>query len=211
MATSPSPTSSFTAPMPVPPQQHYNDVFYGGVDGIRASTAQLQMAARCLLAPWQGKRPIFKWRSLVVPTNLQQRAERKAIVRASACKVSAAVRLQATARGLLVWRRPQEVWRQMLEAALVAVDLSTQGRDLALSIGHQQPRWPAISKHEHGACPAGDELQLYDSGGREGAPLLVIGEGELPSATTFRYQPPRGCLCWSLLRPIPSGHPRAPY
>jgi hypothetical protein len=56
---------------------------------------------------------------------LQQRAERKVIVQASACKVSAAVRLQAAARGLLVWWRPQEVWRQMLEAALVVVDLST--------------------------------------------------------------------------------------
>jgi hypothetical protein len=131
-------------------------------------------------------------------------------VRPSACKVSAAVRLQAAARGLLVRQRLQEVRRQMLEAALVVVDLGTRGRDLALSDDHQQPRWPAVSKREHGACPVSDELQLYGSGGREGVSLLVIGEGALPSATTFHYRPPRGRLLWSLLRSIPGGHPCAP-
>jgi hypothetical protein len=119
-------------------------------------------------------------------------------VRASACKVSAAVRLQGAVRGLLVRQRLQEVRQQMLEAALVVVDLGTRGRDLALSDDHQQPRWPAVSKREHGACPVGDELQLYDSGDREGASLLVIGEGALPSATTFHYRLPRGRLHWSL-------------
>ena len=54
---SPSPIPSFTAPMPVPPQQHCDGVFYGGVDGIRESTAQLQAAARCLLACRQGQCP----------------------------------------------------------------------------------------------------------------------------------------------------------
>jgi hypothetical protein len=87
----------------------------------------------------------------------------------------------------------------MLEAALVAVDLGTRQRDLALSNDHHQTRWPAISKREHGACSAGDELQLYDSDGREGAPLVVIG-----------YRLPRGSLRWSLLRSIPCGHPCAP-
>jgi hypothetical protein len=91
----------------------------------------------------------------------------------------------------------------------VAVDLDTQGRDLALSDGHQQPRWPAISKCEHGVCPAGDKLQLYCSGVKEGT-LLVIGKGALISATTFCYQPLRGRLCWSLLRPALGGHPCAP-
>jgi hypothetical protein len=119
---------------------------------------------------------------------------RKVIARASACKVSAAVRLQAAARDLLVCRRLQEVHRQMLETALVAVDLSTRGRGLTLSDGHQQPLWAVVSKREHGACPAGDELQFYGNGGREGAPLLVIDEGALPSATTFLYRPPRGHL-----------------
>jgi hypothetical protein len=110
----------------------------------------------------------------------------------------AVVRLQATACGLLVRRRLQWVRRQMLEAILVAVDLGTQERDLALSNGHQQPCQPAVSKCEHGACPAGDELQLYGRCGRKGAPL-VIGKGALQSATIFRYQPPRGRLRWSLL------------
>jgi hypothetical protein len=88
--------------------------------------------------------------------------------------------------------------RQMLEAALVMVDLGTRGHDLALSDGHQQRRRAAISKCEHGTCPAGDELQLYGSGGREGTPL-VIGKGALFSATTFCYRPPQGRLRWLLL------------
>jgi hypothetical protein len=53
--------------------------------------------------------------------------ERKAIARSSAYKVSAAVRLQVVSRGLLVYRRLQEVHRQTLGAALVAVDLDTRG------------------------------------------------------------------------------------
>lgn len=56
---------------------------------------------------------------------------------------------------------------QMLEAAMVAVDLGTRGRELALFGSHQQPRQPTVSKCEHGACLAGDELQLYDSDNRE--------------------------------------------
>jgi hypothetical protein len=74
---------------------------------------------------------------------------------------------------------------QTLEAALVMIDLDTRGHDLALSGGHQQPRWPAVSKCELGACPAGGELQLYGSDSKEGAPL-VVGKGALLSATTFR-------------------------
>jgi sugar (pentulose or hexulose) kinase len=87
----------------------------------------------------------------------------------------------------------------MLETTLVAVDLDTWGHDLVLSDDHQQPRRPAVSKHKHGTYPAGDELQLYGSGSREGALLLVIDEGALPSATTSRYRLPRGCLRWLLL------------
>ena len=50
LPTTPSLIPSFIAPMPGPPQQHCDGVFYGGVDSIRASTTQLQVAARCLLA-----------------------------------------------------------------------------------------------------------------------------------------------------------------
>jgi hypothetical protein len=113
---------------------------------------------------------------------LQQLTERKAIARASVCKVFAVVWLQAAVLGLLVRR-------QMLEVALVSVDLGTWGCDLALSNDHQEPRWPGVSKREHGACPTGDKLQLYDNVGREGTPLLVIGMGARTSTTTFHYQP----------------------
>jgi hypothetical protein len=57
--------------------------------------------------------------------------------------------------------------RKMLEAALMMVDLGTRERDLALSARHQQRHRAAISKCEHGTCPIGDELQLYDNDGRE--------------------------------------------
>jgi hypothetical protein len=100
--------------------------------------------------------------------------------------------------------------RQMLEAALVTVDLGTRGHDLALSDGHQQQYRAAISKCEHGTCPAGDELQLYGSGGRKGTPL-GIGKGVLFSATTFRYWPPQGRLRWLLLRSTPGARPCAPF
>jgi hypothetical protein len=123
-------------------------------------------------------------------------------------QTSATVGIQAAARGFLARRRVR-VRRQMLEAALVTVDLGTRGRDLAQSDVHQQRHWATISKCEHGTCPAGDELQLYDSGGREGTPL-VISKGALFSATIFRYRPPRGRLRWLLLRPIPGARPCAP-
>jgi hypothetical protein len=97
----------------------------------------------------------------------------------------------------------------VLEAALVMVDLGTRGRDLALSSGHQQRHRATISKCEHGTCSAGDELQIYGSGGWEGTPL-VIGKGALFSATTFRYRLPRGRLRWLLLQPIPGARPCAP-
>jgi hypothetical protein len=164
---------------------------------------QLQAAARCLLEHRQGQRPIFKRRCPVVPATLQQLAERKEIAWASACKVSAT-------RGLLVRRRLQKVRHHMLKATLVVVDLGTRGRNLVLSDDHQQSLRPAVSTRKHGACLACDELQLYGSSVREGAPLLVIGEGAMPSATTFRYRPPRERLRWSLVRPILGGHPRAP-
>jgi hypothetical protein len=124
-------------------------------------------------------------------------------------RTSAAVGIQAAARGFLARQKVREMCRQMLEAALVTVDLGTRRRDLTLSDGHQQWHQAAISKCEHDTCPASDELQLYGSGGREGT-HLVINKGALFSATTFRYRPPRGRLRWLLLRPIPGARPCAP-
>jgi len=61
LSTSPSLIPSFTTPSPVPPQQDSDGVFYGGVDGIQASAAQLQAVVHCLLARRQGRQhPIFK-------------------------------------------------------------------------------------------------------------------------------------------------------
>jgi hypothetical protein len=136
--------------------------------------------------------------------------EQQQLVLSARLQTSAVVGIQAAARGFLTRRRVREMCRQMLEAALVTVDLDTRGHDLALSDGHQQRHRAAISKCEHGTCPAGDELQLYGSGGREGTPL-VIGKGALFRATTFRYRPPRGRLRWLLLRPIPGARPCAPF
>jgi hypothetical protein len=124
-------------------------------------------------------------------------------------RTSAVVGIQAAARGFLARQRVREMRRQMLETALVTVDPGTRGRDLTLSDGHQQWHRATISKFKHGTCPAGDELQLYGSSGREGT-HLVINKGALFSATTFRYRPPRGRLRWLLLRPIPGAHPCAP-
>jgi hypothetical protein len=124
-------------------------------------------------------------------------------------QTSAAVGIQAAARGFLARRRVRGMRRQMLKAALVTVDLGTRGRDLALSDSHQQRHRAAISKCEHGTCLADDKVQLYDSGGRDDT-SLVIGKGTLFSATTFRYRPPRGRLRWLLLRPTPGARPCAP-
>jgi hypothetical protein len=135
--------------------------------------------------------------------------EQQQLALSARLQTSAAVGIQAAARGFLARRRVREMRRQMLKTTLVTVDLGTRGRDLALSASHQQQHRPAISKCEHGTCPAGDELQLYDSGSREGTPL-VISKGALFSASTFRYRPSRGRLRWLLLRPIPGARPCAP-
>jgi hypothetical protein len=127
------------------------------------------------------------------------------------CKVSAAVRLQAAARGLLARRLLQEMRQPMHEATLAMVDLSSAERDLAPWDGHQQLRRPAaVFKREHSIFPAGSNLQLCGSGGRGVAPLLFTGGDALPSATAFRHRPPRGRLRWSLSLLIPGGYTRAP-
>jgi hypothetical protein len=67
------------------------------------------------------------------------------------CKVSAAMRLQATVHGLLARRRLQEMRQPMHETTLATVNLSSAKRDLAPWDGHQQPRRPvAVFRHEHG-------------------------------------------------------------
>jgi hypothetical protein len=128
------------------------------------------------------------------------------------CKVSATVRLQAAARGLLARRLLQEMCQPMHEASLATVDLSSAKRDLAPWDGHQQPRRPAaVFRREHGVFSAGSDLQLYGNGGRGVAPFLVTGGDALPSATAFRHRSLRGRLRWSLSRLIPDGYTRAPF
>jgi hypothetical protein len=103
------------------------------------------------------------------------------------CKVSAAVRLQAVARGLLARRQLQEMRQPMHEATLATIDLSSAKRDLAPWDSHQQPRRPAaVFRREHSVFPAGSDLQLYGSGGRGVVPLLVTGGDALSSATGRR-------------------------
>jgi hypothetical protein len=84
VTTTPPPAAfpSFTAPSPVPPQQHYEGIFYGGVDVIQVPAA----AAAAL-----------------------PQLVKKAFARENASHVSAAVRLQAAARSLIARRRLQEM------------------------------------------------------------------------------------------------------
>ena len=109
---------SFTAPSPVPPQQHGEGIFYGGVDGTQAVAPPLPVAARC-------------WHPVVpAAVALPQLGKKKAFAWEDACHVFAAVRLQAAARGLLARRRLQKMRLEMQEAALTAIDLGNWGRDL---------------------------------------------------------------------------------
>ena len=63
---------------------------------------------------------------------------------------------------------------------------------------------------EQGVVSAIGELQLCGSGNRGGGFLFAAGGDALPSATAFRYRPPRGRLRWSQFRFIPGGRTRAP-
>ena len=63
---------------------------------------------------------------------------------------------------------------------------------------------------EQGVVSKTGELQLCGSGDRVGGFLFVIGRDALPSATVFRYRPPRGRLRWSQSRLIPGGRTSAP-
>ena len=127
-------------------------------------------------------------------------------------QVLAAVRLHAAARGLQARRRLQKMRLEMKEVALTAIDLGNwgrdlgkRGRDLVPSEGHRRSRQlAAVFKRA-----LGSELQFYSSG-RGGGFLFVIGGDAVPSATAFRYRPPRGRLRWSQSRLIPGGRTRAP-
>ena len=73
--------------------------------------------------------------------------------------MSAVVRLQTAARGLLARHRLQEMRREMHEAALTAVDLGKGESFVAPSDGHQQSRRPAaVFKREQGVVSAVGEL-----------------------------------------------------
>jgi hypothetical protein len=163
---------------------------------------------RADLAKMQGSLRMVEQGLLQIKAAMQHEQQQLALS-ARQLQTSAAVGIQAVARGFLALRRVREMRRQMLEAALVTVDLDTRGHDLALSVSHQQRHRATISKCEHGMCSAGDELQLYGSDGWECTPL-VIGKGALFSATTFRYRPPRERFHWLLLRPIPGARACAP-
>ena len=71
---------SFTAPSPVPPQQHGEGIFYGGVAGIQAAAALLQAAVRC-------------WHPVVPAAVALPQLGKKAFAWEDACHVFAAVRL----------------------------------------------------------------------------------------------------------------------
>jgi len=82
--------------------------------------------------------------------------------------------------------------RQMHKAALTAVDLGKGGRVHVPSDGHRQSRrFAAIFMHEQGVVSTIGDLQLCSSDGRGGGFLFVIGGDSLPSATAFRYRPPK--------------------
>jgi hypothetical protein len=134
-STSPSLIPSFTTPAPC---RHSRTAMASSTGAWMTSRQrrQLQAVAYCLLPRRQGRQhPIFKRRRPVVPTAAAlQLTERKAIARASACKVFAAVRLQAAARGLLAHRRLQKMCSPMPEATLAVVDLSIGDRNLAWSV-----------------------------------------------------------------------------
>ena len=83
----------------MPPQQHCEGIFYGGVAGIQAAAPPLPVAAHY-------------WHPVVpAAVALPQLGKKKAFAWEDACHVFAAVRLQAAARGLLAWRRLQEIRR----------------------------------------------------------------------------------------------------
>jgi hypothetical protein len=63
--------------------------------------------------------------------------EQQQLVLSAWLQTSAIVGIQVVARGFLARQRVWEMRRQMLEVALVTVDLGTRGRDLALSDDHQ--------------------------------------------------------------------------
>ena len=120
-------------------------------------------------------------------------------------QVSAAVRLQAAARGLLARRRVREMRSLQLPLLQVALRCAHDFAPVRCvgALGH------AVSPTSggHAVFPVCSDLIVCDIGGWGGAPLL---DRSAPRNTTaFRRRPPRGRLRWSLLRPLPGGHTHA--
>ena len=98
--------------------------------------------------------------------------------------MSAVVRLQAAARGLLARRRLQEMCQPMHEVTLATVDLSTAEHNLALWDGHQQARQPAtIFQHEYGVF-------LHAATSNSVAAVVMEPLPSLSSAGTHCLAPP---------------------
>jgi hypothetical protein len=92
--------------------------------------------------------------------------------------------------------------QQMLEAALVTVDLGTRGRDLALSDGHQQRHRAAISKCEHGTYPAGTNFNSTAAAVGKALPSSSARAHYLapPHSATGRHEGASAGYCCDLLQ-----------
>ena len=117
--------------------------------------------------------------------------------------VSAAVRLQAAARGLLARRHVREMRDFQLQRLQVALH---GARDLVLvrcvgDLGHSI--FPTGGGHA--VFSAGSDLHVYDIDSQPAGRRHGVADGSAPrSATAFRRRPPRG-LPWSRWRPWDPG------
>jgi hypothetical protein len=142
------------------------------------------------------------------------------------CKVSAAVRLQAAARGLLARRQLQEMRQKMQEAVLAAVRLQAAARGILARRQAREmrglqlvpvPRAPllrhqAALRHMEGPdlvrcvmeigraiATSGDELGIY-SADVWGRGCVATHRRTLIGAAVLRHRPPRGRLRWPQVR-----------
>jgi hypothetical protein len=95
------------------------------------------------------------------------------------CKVSAAMRLQAAARGLLARRRLQEMRQPMHEATLSTVDLSSAKRDLA--------PWDATSNRADPLLSSGTSMVFF--------PLATTSNSAAAAGESLPYLSPAGTHC----------------
>jgi hypothetical protein len=130
-------------------------------------------------------------------------------------RMSAAVRLQAAARGFLARRRVREMRDlQLIQPCSPSLPLQVVFRRLedfdlvSCAADLQHTVFPTGGVQV--VYPVGSDPEVCGSGARGGAPFLATSRKALPSATTFRHRPPRGRLRWSLSRLIPGGYARAP-